>query len=203
MSDDLEIRMRLYHAVPGRIRLKIPELSKSHGLRSVLKNRLEKEHGVRSAETRPVTGSLIVRYHVDRIAQADLLEKLRFCLKNLSGKDLSTLHQVPPVPLSETPERRPSGLLGYYLLNGIVLSAFMVYVLVGRVFFRFPLRQAPLSFAGIAAMIGTVPLLRRTFRDLRRKKRMGLFPFLTITGAIFCLKKKRPLWKSWKRKATG
>lgn len=182
----MEIRMDLCHAVPGRFRLKIPELRQSARLRKALKKGLEYNQGVLSVETRPVTGSVIICYEADRIAAADLIHELRSCLKDLSGRNLSLEEKIPDSPPVDGRDTRTSGLMTYYLVNGIVLTSFMAYALIRRIFFRSPLPQGLLSLTGFVAMLGAIPLLRRTFRDLRRKRRVTLFPFLTAAafGAV-------------------
>ena len=181
MAQDREILLRLCHAVPGRIRLKIPSLCRSEGVRITLKQWLEQTAGIQRVETRPVTGSVIVWYDIDGITPADFLKDLRPRLTDLMGQVLTSSHNLPPAaPVSNAHENRSSGLLGYYLLNGVALSAFMSWVLIRRFLFRSALSQSPLSLTGIVAMIGSIPLLWRTFHDLRQKKRIGLFPFLSV-----------------------
>jgi len=179
MDSGFEHDMRLCHAVPGRCRLKIPCICRSERLRRAIKDRLEQMPGVERAELRPVTGSLIVRYDVDGIALEALLDGLKSGLADLTWQDRSVSARSQKTPAAAHSRGRSSGVLGYYLFNGVALSAFMLYALVKRFFLKSPLSQSPLSLTGLVAMAGAVPLVWRTVRDLRQKRRMGLFPFLT------------------------
>jgi cation-transporting P-type ATPase C len=68
----------------------------------------------------------------------------------------------------------------------------MVYAGLKRLLLGSAVSQKPLGMTGIVALIGALPLLYRMWKDLRQRKRIGLFPFLTaacllavLTGAAF------------------
>ncbi len=58
------------------------------------------------------------------------------------------------------------------------LSSVMVFALVRKWIFGLALAQSPLSFLGMAAIAGTVPLIKEAVRDTAEKKKVTVKPFL-------------------------
>jgi cation-transporting P-type ATPase C len=184
MAHDRKIEIRVCHAVPGRVRMMIPKRRFSKGLEEALKTRLLNRTHIRSAEIRPVTGSLIVRYSQESMSRVDLLQTVQESLKEVLQRPFKALAEPRPIPRAKRRNGKPSRALGYYLINGILLSAFMGFLLIRRVIYRSSLSQHPLSFTGVGAMFGVIPLLWHAIGDLRRKKRIGLFPFLSAAALM-------------------
>ena len=184
MSHGPEIDIRLCHAVPGRVRFKIPELRSSGILANFVKSRLMKRKDVEHAEVRLVTGSLIIRYDEDKITGTDLVEALQSQLTALVARDLAEFSKNHPAISQKNRKFRLFQSVGFCLLNAVALSGFMVFLFLRRLIVGSPISQGPLSLTGFAAMFGALPLFRRAFQDLVQKKRMGLFPFLSISAVL-------------------
>ena len=68
--------VRVVHAIPGRIRLKIPMISQDPRLASDIEERLSRIDGVRRVETSPVTGSVLVFFEGGAATSAGCLRAL-------------------------------------------------------------------------------------------------------------------------------
>ena len=179
-----EIDIRLCHAVPGRARFKIPELRSSGVLANFVKSRLMKRNGIEHAEARLVTGSLIIRYDEDKITERDLVAALQSQLADLAAKDLTQFSKNDLTPSLKNGKFRLFQSLGFYLLNAVALSGFMALLFLRRLILGASISQGPFSLTGFAAMFGAIPLFWRAFQDLVQKKRMGLFPFLSVSAVL-------------------
>ncbi|EFK08938.1 heavy metal translocating P-type ATPase [delta proteobacterium NaphS2] len=184
MAHHPEIDIRLCHAVPGRVRFRIPELRSSRVLADFLKNRLMKREDVEHAETRLVTGSLIIRYDEDKITGPDFVEALQSQLPALVTRDLTKFSKDYVVPSEGKRKFRLFQSLGFYLLNAVALSGFMAFLFLRRLILGASISQGPLSLTGLAAMFGAIPLFLRASQDLVQKERMGLFPFLSVSAVL-------------------
>lgn len=71
---------RVVHAIPGRIRIKLPELRENPTLAGEIRQRLSPLRGIRQVEANPLTASLLVVYDPSEIDLADSLQ----CLQDLS-----------------------------------------------------------------------------------------------------------------------
>ena len=60
------------HAVPGRLRIRIPNLKASTRLAAALESELERVEGIRSVEANPVTGNVLIVYDPTSPAGAQL-----------------------------------------------------------------------------------------------------------------------------------
>ena len=72
---DLE-DVKVVHAIPGRIRLKVSELKDNPTLAEAVQERLSSVEAVDWVETNPVTGSVLVVYDVDEVASFDSVNAL-------------------------------------------------------------------------------------------------------------------------------
>jgi hypothetical protein len=66
--------IRIVHAIPGRVRLKVAELKANPDLGTVIQTRLKSVPGIEVVETQPLTGSVLVLFDSQAIvAPASLL----------------------------------------------------------------------------------------------------------------------------------
>ncbi len=63
------------------------------------------------------------------------------------------------------------------------LSGVMVYALIRKWVFGLALAQTPLSFLGLAAISGTIPLIKEAVKDTAEKRKVTVKPFLSA-GSI-------------------
>lgn len=84
--------VRVVHAIPGRIRLKVPELKDNPRLAETIQDRLMAVPAIRWAETSPRTGSVLVLYELERLGQDESLravsESLEPVLPGLDARQL-------------------------------------------------------------------------------------------------------------------
>jgi hypothetical protein len=73
--------IQIMHAVPGRLRLKIAKVRYDTDFAREVRTRLSPLAGIRSVETNPTTGSVLVRYDVQTLASP---EKARDVLDTVS-----------------------------------------------------------------------------------------------------------------------
>jgi cation-transporting P-type ATPase C len=175
--------------MPGRVRVKIPSLKRSMRSAGDVKDRLEKLKKLAKFEVRPLTGSVILLFDPVRLQARDLVEQVRDILAH--GEEGPCGHPggcpAPEASGSEAvsarrgPESRH--LLGAKI-HAAALTGGMGFVLARRFLFRLPVSQQPLSFTGVLASAGAVPLVFRAWKDLRGGKPAGLFPFLTAACGL-------------------
>jgi hypothetical protein len=65
--------IRVVHAIPGRVRLKIVSLRDNPELARALRERLSGVRGIRRIEANPLTGSLLVRYDPEEMTSRESL----------------------------------------------------------------------------------------------------------------------------------
>ncbi|HEV8712727.1 MAG TPA: hypothetical protein VGX03_07875 [Candidatus Binatia bacterium] len=68
--------IRVVHAIPGRIRLKVAQVRKNPALASEIQTRLATVHGIRQVEVNPLTGSVLMLYEAQDVASSDSLRTL-------------------------------------------------------------------------------------------------------------------------------
>lgn len=66
-----------YHNVPGRMRIKCPTLKNNPSADNHIQNLLSTIPGINKTEINPVTGSLLIKYSPESIAERDILSVLQ------------------------------------------------------------------------------------------------------------------------------
>jgi hypothetical protein len=85
---DSEIRM--VHAIPGRVRLKVPKLRHNPTLARLIQERLGAVPGIQGVEVTPLTGSVVVRFDPQIVTAPESLMNLSETLTDLfPGLDLT------------------------------------------------------------------------------------------------------------------
>ncbi len=80
------IRTAYIHAIPGRMRIHIHEVKGSPAKAREIKDILMGCAGVNDATANSMTGNVLIIYDVNRIAQGDILDRLRV-LGYLDGRE--------------------------------------------------------------------------------------------------------------------
>src|SRR5262249_16792727 len=84
--------IRVVHAIPGRIRLKVTQVRKNPALASEIQARLATVEGISQVEANPLTGSVLLIYEAPDIASSDslrvLAEPLAALFPEFDPKDL-------------------------------------------------------------------------------------------------------------------
>jgi hypothetical protein len=81
--------VRVIHAIPGRLRLKVVEVKGNPALAGAIEDRLGAVRGIRQVETNPVTGSVLVVYAPEEVGSGESLDQLSEALAPLfPGVDL-------------------------------------------------------------------------------------------------------------------
>jgi hypothetical protein len=68
--------IRVVHATPGRVRLKVAQVRRNPALASEIQTRLATVHGISQVEVNPLTGSVLLLYEVQGNASPDSLRAL-------------------------------------------------------------------------------------------------------------------------------
>jgi hypothetical protein len=89
------VSVRLAHASPGRIRLKVDDLKNDSGRAVEIENKLRMIPGIRSASASPVTGSLLLTFDEPAMDSMELpfavAQVLGISLNDLDSEDLRVL----------------------------------------------------------------------------------------------------------------
>jgi len=166
------------HSIRGRLRVKVAFLH-MHVERNVhLEKLLAGQAGVKNAEVRPVTGSIILYYDPEKTTPHALVKLLPEVLK-------ASLQAILASPVKKAPPRvvHENSLLGS-LLHVAALTIYSGYALIRSLIFKSPLPQGPLSLTGMVATVGSLPLLRHAWRDMRNRPGISLYPFLAGTCVL-------------------
>lgn len=99
--------IRIVHAIPGRVRLKVAGLRANQGLGGVIQTRLKAVPGIQAVETQPLTGSVLVLFDPATVlAPASLLTLSETLTDLFPDLDQTKLAEF----LSETGTAPPAGL---------------------------------------------------------------------------------------------
>jgi cation-transporting P-type ATPase C len=172
--EDLIVR----HSMRGRLRVKVAFLHLHVESAAHLGQLLAGQAGVKSAEVRPITGSVILCYDPEKTTPHALVKLLREALK-------VSLQAIANSPAKKAPQvvEHDNSLLGN-LLHVAALTIYSAYALVRSLVFKSPLPEGPFSLTGIVASAGSLPLLGHAWRDLRSRRGISLYPFLAGTCVL-------------------
>ncbi|MGD8541556.1 MAG: cation-translocating P-type ATPase, partial [Desulfobacteraceae bacterium] len=172
MNSEVQNRMLICHSVPGRLRVKMKYLFGARRKSQMLKHRLQSHANIRYVKLRFNTGSIIVGYDSQVLSRDDILKLLQSLWESLPP----VTQDMPVSPYRKTEVLGPSV---FYLVHAIFLGGFLFYVLLRSFLRQSPLSQKPFSLTGIVAIISAIPLFKNSISEALKKKRIGLFPFLT------------------------
>ncbi|MFB2836128.1 EcsC family protein [Floridanema evergladense] len=87
-----EVKFKVIHKIPGRIRLEIPILKSNDNYRLALEKLVESVEGVKGVRINPIASSIVINYDRHTISEADLDCQLAKAIKAVSKSPL-TLQQ--------------------------------------------------------------------------------------------------------------
>ena len=177
------------HAIPGRIRVKVPAITLLQGRAHSLQLWLSERRELVSVEARSATGSVILEYDPKNITYRDVLEVLMQAVRVVKSIPAGGASSPGIVCASDCPVCRPGEIHAERSFAGRIievaaLTCFMAYALVRQILFKTPLPQGPLSIVALVATAAAIPLLRHAWQDMRQGKFASLFPFLAATCVL-------------------
>ncbi len=185
----LRLGIRVKQSMAGRMRVRVRSLQYRSDNCNRMEQHIARFEGVRSVESRLATGSLIVCFDPAVVDVRSILAAIAEPLSAVNSRQKKRERGRQSVPAAVTCsgcdccERvREKSFIGKKR-RVIFLSAVMAWSLVRVWIFRLPLVQTPFSFLGLAAMAGTVPLVKEAVVDTVEKKKLTVKPFLAA-GAL-------------------
>lgn len=181
MKHELTDRSSICHSTSGRLRIKTPAVRSPMVNARALEELLAHRPGIRSADVRSRTGSVIIRYDGDAMTPQTVVDALREVLKSPSvllspGKEKTSPNEADIRAIDQG-----SPFTG--LLKVIALTGFMIYYLGRTYILKSPLN--PLWIA-LATVVGSLPLFRRAFTDTAHGRLMSVHVFLS-SGSVLAL----------------
>lgn len=159
--------LSLCHTIPGRVRVKVTPLVISEDQAQALSAWLGEQEAVRAVQVHLLSRSIILYYDSQLTSPPVIL--------NLVERAFNLLPTfLTDRPRSATSLAPPTGLWSG-VLRLSALTAFLGYHLVSSVLFGSPLSPGVIT---LTAVLGGLPLLRDTLRDLAQGRLLALNPFL-------------------------
>lgn len=174
--------LTICHAIAGRVRLNSRELRGQAGRCAGLERFLKNQEGCITVRVKPVTGSIIIVFD-PATGQDELIEVVTHWIgKSRSEQVLSSL-EPSSCSLECASCKRDHGhpSLIKQVAGLVLLSIYVGYAFVRRVFFKSPVSESALSLTSVVAVAGAWPLLKHAWQDLKRGRHKSLFPFLAAT----------------------
>ncbi|MGD0884081.1 MAG: cation-translocating P-type ATPase [Thermodesulfovibrionales bacterium] len=167
--------MVVCHSTRGRLRIKVTFIRLHVEKADTVIHWLAGQTGVVEAEARPRTGSVIISYDPEKTAPDALIELLQkaVTVSKESGRD-------HPAQKAAREVQHNHSVCGN-LLHLLAITGYSAYVMVRRLVLRSAVSQGPFSLTGVVVAIGSFPLMRHAWQDLRARKGISLFPFLAGT----------------------
>ncbi len=168
------------HSTRGRLRVRVNALRSRKEVVEWIEEWLAQQCGIKKAQARAATGSVILFYDESKTAPDELIKVLLQGLEAYRSSIATPKTHTPPLfPQRESATQRSSdkGFRPLPLSWLIGLTGFFVYSLVRR-FAGAPLSERFLSPLGVGSAIGAIPLFHRAIKDFLQKKNVALFPFL-------------------------
>ena len=171
--------VRVRQFIPGRMRVQVASCRQDTRKASWMQKFINRQVGVTRADVRTPSGSVIILFDPCKTDLGSLIQAVLAQVSypetfphddpgdadGLACKDcLCGAHEDAALP---SKARRVTWL-----------SSIMIFALVRKWIFGLALAQNPLSFLGVAAIAGTVPLIKEAVRDTAEKKNVTVKPFL-------------------------
>ena len=175
-------------SISGRMRVRIPKMMHKKRENAWMQSHLNTIEGITRTESRmDRSGSVIVYFDADTISTRSILS-LIIC--QLQRPETYSPDSSEIIPGFQTQcgvcDCENKATFKTKLRRVIALSGVMAFTLIRKWVFGLTLAQTPLSFLGLAAIAGTIPLLKEAVEDTVEKKRVTVKPFLSA-GAIFTI----------------
>jgi cation-transporting P-type ATPase C len=161
--------IQLCHSLPGRSRFRITAIKRDSAGAERLEAWVASCDAVYSAQASAVTGSILVTYDPVRLAQSELVRRIRTALTD----------DLPPLPAKRSlsvhvHESAEQGALWRFL----GLTAVTGTLFVREFIFKLPVAQSALSPLGLLTALASLPLLRRSVERFSQEGRVSLESFL-------------------------
>lgn len=173
--------IEIKHNIKGRIRVHVLKIKNCEKRALFLKDWLTSQINLKSIEVKSITGSVIIFYDHKKFYPDDITSKIHEWIKNYSDNiELSHIKKnLSGTACDRCIKKEKNTLLGNFV-QVILLTGFMAYVFVKEVFFKTTISQRLLSISGFIAIAAASPLIKKTVKDIKEKRFLSLFPFLTI-----------------------
>ncbi|PIE68419.1 MAG: heavy metal translocating P-type ATPase [Deltaproteobacteria bacterium] len=171
--------IQVKHVLPGRCRVRVKSLVRRADKGSWMEQRLRRIAGVSSVRTKYATGSVVVVYDAQNLSVQALL-------REMIAQVFRPVQSAAPLVTLENSEAEgccSAGNISTKARRVFWLTGTMVYAATRLWILRLPLLQTPLSLIGLAALIGTVPLVKEAVHDVTVAKKVTVQPFLAF-GAL-------------------
>ena len=170
-------------SMTGRMRVTVKNIKGSKRNAGSMEQVLNEADGIRRVETNVISGSVIVYFNAETISPRLILS---FILSQVIEPAVYAPKKERAMGLNGSCsecETDRKGLFRKKLRRVAALSAVMGYAVIRSWIFKLALAQNPLSFLGIAAIAGTLPLVKEAVADTAEKKKVTVKPFLA-TGSL-------------------
>jgi manganese/zinc-transporting P-type ATPase C len=176
MSDQSKGTIAVQHKTIGRMRLNIPGLRTRPYFANAMEASLHRSHGVKAADARMATGSLIILFDPRTLTFEDVLEKVTETAALIKAMDREALAALEPETALSSTDFWGHQSIMLEAVKLVAMTGFIVFGLVRSIVFRSPL---PGPFVAIATSVGMIPLALRGLADLGSGKGITLNLFLT------------------------
>ncbi|MFP3869025.1 MAG: HMA2 domain-containing protein [Desulfobacteraceae bacterium] len=155
--------IKVTHAIPGRVRLKIARLKNNQDLARVIHHRLSAISGVQKVEVSTRTGSLLVLFDPQEIISLESLQTLSELLPEVApGLDVNQLADW----LTDPPAHQGNSPLAHSLVSGLGIVNTSVRNATGGLIDFKVLLPLTLGFFGLRALLIAEEVLWPTWFDL-------------------------------------
>lgn len=173
--------MQVKQSMPGRVRVRVTGLRYNEKKAAWMQQYLYEKAGITRVETRNCTGSVIVCFEPRAVSIKSILIAI---LLQIQKPKTFPEKSEPLSGFKNTCSCDHNISFGHKLRRVGWLTCVMAYAAIRTWIFRLVLVQNPLSLLGIAAMAGTIPLIKEAFTDTAEKKKVTVKPFLAIGSLI-------------------
>ncbi len=172
-------------SMPGRFRVRVKTLVRRGDKAFWMRERLRRVSGVRSAETRNATGSVIVHFDPVCITLQSLfgevLDQVMYPVKFRDEKSETRI--VDNKSICGVSGCCSSSTFSTKVKRALWLTGAVLYAAARMWLLRLPLVQTPFSLIGVAAIAGTLPLINEAYQNTVEEKKVSVQPFLAF-GSI-------------------
>jgi manganese/zinc-transporting P-type ATPase C len=156
------------HAIPGRIRCRVPSIGRTGLTRENLTQTLGSRNGVRWVRINDRCNSVIIRYKTGQVTQTELTTSLRHLINACdTDREKTGKEQAASAPRQRN-SRLPQEIVRFaWRFAG--LSVLAALVLLRRLLFRAAPAQTLFSPLGLITAAASLPLVRKGYSDIRNK----------------------------------
>ena len=171
--------IRVKQFIPGRMRVQVASCRQNTQKASGMQKFMNRQVGVTQADVRAPSGSVIILFDPGKTGLGSLAlavldqvsHPVTFPHNGLADADDLACTDC----LCDTHEDAAFSIKARRVTW---LSSVMIFALVRKWIFGLALAQNPLSFLGVAAIAGTLPLIKEAVTDTAEKKKVTVKPFL-------------------------